>query len=43
MATGVGSRRSSSLRVLIADDEPIMRDVARMACQEHGTEVVGEV
>jgi DNA-binding NarL/FixJ family response regulator len=43
MANGVGSRRSSSIRVLIADDEPIMRDVARMACQEHGTEVVGEV
>jgi DNA-binding NarL/FixJ family response regulator len=30
------------VRVLIADDEPIMRDVARMACEEHGVEVVGE-
>src|SRR5437588_2725804 len=43
MPTTAGSSRAPSVRVLIADDEPIMRDVARMACQEHGTEVVGEV
>jgi DNA-binding NarL/FixJ family response regulator len=34
--------RSLSVRVLIADDEPIMRDVARLACEEHGVEVIGE-
>jgi DNA-binding NarL/FixJ family response regulator len=38
MATG----GSVGVRVLIADDEPIMRDVARMACEEQGAEVVGE-
>src|SRR5437763_9706744 len=31
-----------SLRVVIADDEPIIRDVVRMACEEHGVRVVGE-
>jgi DNA-binding NarL/FixJ family response regulator len=30
------------IRVLVADDEPIMRDVARLACEELGVEVVGE-
>jgi len=34
--------RSPAVRVLIADDEPIMRDVARMACEEHGLDVIGE-
>ncbi|MFN2545516.1 MAG: LuxR C-terminal-related transcriptional regulator [Actinomycetota bacterium] len=33
----------AQLRVVIADDEPIMRDVARLACEEHGVEIVGEV
>ena len=33
---------NAPLRVLIADDEPIIRDVARMACEEHGAVVVGE-
>jgi len=43
MPTDAGSSRAPSIRVLIADDEPIMRDVARMACEEHGAEVIGEV
>ena len=34
--------RTIGVRVLIADDEPIMRDVARMACEEHGAQVIGE-
>ena len=33
---------TTPLRVLIADDEPIIRDVVRMACEEHGAVVVGE-
>jgi len=33
---------TAPLRVLIADDEPIIRDVVRMACEEHGAVVVGE-
>jgi DNA-binding NarL/FixJ family response regulator len=39
-------QREASLkrvRVLIADDEPIMRDVARLACEDQGVEVLGEV
>ena len=43
MPTSAGDARSPSVRVLIADDEPIMRDVARMACEEHGATVIGEV
>ena len=31
-----------ALRVVIADDEPIIRDVARMACEEFGAQVAGE-
>src|SRR2546421_3485080 len=42
MSTGPRSRRPLAIRVLIADDQPIMRDVARMACEEHGALVVGE-
>src|SRR5438067_13972 len=39
MSTAAPPRR---VRVLIADDEPIMRDVARLACEEQGLDVIGE-
>jgi DNA-binding NarL/FixJ family response regulator len=43
MPISAGDDRAPAIRVLIADDEPIMRDVARMACEEHGATLVAEV